>query len=123
MKYNHLSCALAASLLIATTSNAQAQDGLSSCLTLVKDFLLPGGATRLDYQSLDEGKSLLFIAHLGDNSVSVFNVKSSVVVKNIPGVPKPHGILAVPSLNKVYISGTGSNELYVLDESDIEDSQ
>ncbi len=92
---------------------------MSSCLTFGRDLPLPGSATRLDYQSIDEARSLLFIAHLGDNSVTVFNLKSSSVVKSIGGIPKPHGILVVPKLNKVYISGTGSNEIYVLDENSL----
>ncbi len=92
---------------------------LSKCLTLVKDYPLPGAAKRIDYQSVDKNRSLLFIAHLGDNSVTVFNLKSSTVIKNIKNIPKPHGILVVSQLNKVYISATGVNEIYVLDEESL----
>jgi len=98
------------------TANAQ----VSTCLTLIKDFPLPGTATRFDYQAIDEGRSLLFIAHLGDNSVAIFNMKSSTLVKTIGNIPKPHGILVVPKLKKVYVSGTGSNEIYVLDENSLD---
>src|SRR5258708_35416814 len=88
---------------------------LSQFLTSVKDYPLPGSAKRIDYQSVDENRSLLFIAHLGDNSVTIFDLKTSAVVRNIGDIPKPHGILAVPKLNKVYVSATGVDQIFVLD--------
>src|SRR5260221_13794118 len=89
---------------------------LSQFLASVKDYPLPGSAKRIDYQSVDENGSLLFIAHLGDNSVTIFDLKPSAVVRNIRDIPKPYCILAVPKLNKVYVSATGVDEIFVLDE-------
>ncbi len=94
-------------------------NNLGKCLTFVKDYPLPGSSNRLDYQSIDEGRSLLFIAHLGDNSVTVFNMKKSVVMKSIKNISRPHGILVVPELNRVYVSATGVNKVYVLDEKSL----
>jgi YVTN family beta-propeller protein len=38
-------------------------------------------------------------------------------MKHLKDISRPHGILAVPKLNRVYISATGVNELQVLDEA------
>jgi YVTN family beta-propeller protein len=92
-----------------------ASSDLSKCMSFEKDLPLPGKAARLDYQSIDSTRSLLFIAQLGDNSVSVVNLKSSSV-KYITNIPRPHGILAVPGLNRVYVSATGVNQVFVVDE-------
>ncbi|MDQ6780636.1 MAG: hypothetical protein M3Z37_05725 [Candidatus Eremiobacteraeota bacterium] len=86
-------------------------------LTLVADATLSGRPTRLDYQSLDTQRHLLFIAHLGDSAVIVFDTQAHRVVATIPGVAAVHGLLAVPSLNTVYASATGTNELVAIDES------
>ena len=82
-------------------------------LEFVTDIPLSGGNTRFDYQSIDESKRRLYIAHLGANMVTVVDIDARQVVKNITDIPRPHGILAVPQLNKVYVSATGDDEIYV----------
>ncbi|HYL27034.1 MAG TPA: YncE family protein [Candidatus Nitrosotalea sp.] len=85
----------------------------------VTDLPLPGNATRLDYQSLDPQRNLLFIAHLGDSQVIVVDTKARRVLGTIPKVSNVHGVLAVPELKTVYASATGTNELVVIDESSL----
>lgn len=80
------------------------------------DVPLAGGTTRFDYQSIDESQRRLYIAHLGADMVTVFDVDARRVVKNISGIPSPHGILAVPERNRVYVSATGEDRVYVIDE-------
>src|SRR5260370_38154687 len=41
-------------------------------LHTMRDVPLSGGATRLDYQSLDSDNGRLFIAHLGSDLMTVF---------------------------------------------------
>lgn len=89
------------------------------CLESVADIRLPGNTTRFDYQSIDPERRLLFISHLGDNSVTVFSLDSQRVVKNIPDIPTPHGILAVPRLGRVFVSATRVNKIYVIDEKSL----
>jgi DNA-binding beta-propeller fold protein YncE len=92
---------------------------LSQVLPLwhVRDLALPGNATRLDYQSLDEKRGVLFIAHLGDSSVIAVDIRKMRVLGTISGVASVHGVLAVPSRSRVYASATGTNELVAIDES------
>jgi YVTN family beta-propeller protein len=105
---------LAAALFCAA---AAACFGASLPLERVADIALPGNATRLDYQSLDARKHLLFIAHLGDSSVIVFDTQSRRVVATVPDVSAVHGVLAVPQLDTVYASATGTDEVVAIDES------
>lgn len=86
-------------------------------LTVVAEAPLPGRTTRLDYQTLDAHRHLLFIAHLGDDAVIVFDTRGNHVVATIPGVAAVHGVLAVPKLNTVYASATGTNEVVAIAES------
>jgi YVTN family beta-propeller protein len=85
-------------------------------LKVVVDVPLGGKATRLDYESLDAGRHLLFIAHLGDSAVIVFDTLSQKVLTRIPGISKVHGVLAIPELGKLYASATGTNEVVAIDE-------
>ncbi|MDS0860242.1 hypothetical protein NUV25_21270 [Burkholderia pseudomultivorans] len=86
-------------------------------LKLVADIPLGGHATRLDYESFDPVRQLLFIAHLGDSTVIVFDTRSSRMVGRIPDVASVHGVLAIPELSRVYASATGSNEIVAIDET------
>jgi len=85
-------------------------------MKFVADVPLPGETNRFDYQTIDENKRELFIAHLSSNAVTVFNIDSRKVIKNITDVSRVHGVLAVPELNRVYASATGSDEEAVIDE-------
>lgn len=85
----------------------------------VGNLPLPGNPTRLDYQSLDAGRHLLFIAHLGNSDVIVVDTKARRVVTVVPNVSEVHGVLAVPQLHTVYASATGSNEVVAIDESSL----
>jgi YVTN family beta-propeller protein len=81
----------------------------------VADVPLGGRTTRLDYASLDPGRHLLFIAHLGDSEVIVFNVQASRVVGRVAGVSSVHGVLALPELNRVYATAPGKSEVVAID--------
>jgi YVTN family beta-propeller protein len=83
----------------------------------VADIPLPGNATRLDYQSFDPLRKLLFIAHLGDGEVIIFDMHDSSVTGRIPDISSVHGVLAIPELSRVYASATGTNEIAVIDET------
>lgn len=89
-------------------------------LQIVADIPLGGKTTRLDYESFDAGRNLLFIAHLGDSAVIVFDTQAQRVVSRIFNVSKVHGVLAIPQLGKVYASATGTNEVVAIDEASLQ---
>jgi DNA-binding beta-propeller fold protein YncE len=83
----------------------------------VADIPLPGRTTRLDYESYDPGRHLLFIAHLGDGEVIVFDVNSLHALARIGDVSSVHGVLAISDLSRVYASATGTDEIVAMDEA------
>jgi YVTN family beta-propeller protein len=85
----------------------------------VADIPLGGRTTRLDYESYDPGRHLLFIAHLGDSTVIAFDTQIQRVVSRIENVIKVHGVLAIPELGEVYSSATGTNEVVAIDETSL----
>jgi YVTN family beta-propeller protein len=102
--------ALAALLLLGSDA-VKAQ----SFLKIVADIPLPGGTTRFDYQSLDPKSGRLYLSHMGDGNVVVFDTKTNKVVASIPGFPVVTGVLVVPALKSVYASVTRNHEVAVLD--------
>jgi YVTN family beta-propeller protein len=89
-------------------------------LRTLRDVPLSGGATRFDYQSFDQNTGRLYIAHLGDGSMAVFDVQKETPVSDVKNLARVHGVLAVPELHRVYASATGSNELVVIDDSTLQ---
>jgi YVTN family beta-propeller protein len=85
----------------------------------IADIPLDGGTSRFDYQSLDQQRGRLFIAHLGASMVSVFDTKARKVVADIPGIAGVHGVLAIPELGHVYASSTDANQVAVIDEQSL----
>src|SRR5512132_448483 len=85
-------------------------------LRTLRDVPLSGGASRFDYQSFDPNTGRLYIAHLGDSSMVVFDVNKETLVSDIKNLSRVHGILVVPELHRIYASATGSNELAVIDD-------
>jgi len=97
---------------------AQAPAGAGAAapvLRTVAEVPLPGRASRFDYQSLDPSSGRLFIAHLGDGRLVVFDTRERRVVADLPGFPGVHGVLAVPALGRVYASATGARQVVVID--------
>jgi DNA-binding beta-propeller fold protein YncE len=77
---------------------------------------LPGDSSRFDYASLDAGRGLLFIAHLGASQVIEVDVRAHRVVRTINHLSQVHGVLVVPERHRVYATATGTNQMVALDE-------
>ncbi|MFC4761926.1 YncE family protein [Dyella koreensis] len=84
-------------------------------LTTVADIPLSGHTTRWDYASLDPIAHRLYIAHLGDSVVMVFDTQQQKVIADIADVGHVHGVLYVPELDRVYASATGTDEVVAID--------
>jgi len=89
-------------------------------LRTLRDVPLSGDATRFDYQSFDPNTGRLYVAHLGDGSMVVFDTNKEAVVSDVTGLSRVHGILVVAELHRVYASATGSNELAIIDDSTLQ---
>ena len=100
-------------LLLIAQSIGAADNG--ALLTRVADVPLPGGSTRFDYQSFDPQTGRLYIAHMGDGTLLVFDTRAQKVVANIEGFPRATGVRFVPQLKRVYVSAAGAHEVVVVD--------
>lgn len=89
-------------------------------LKVLADIPLTGGATRLDYQSLDSANGRLYIAHLGSDLMHVFDVNQQTLVGDVRDLKHVHGVLAVPELHRVYASATGTDEIAVIDDQTLQ---
>jgi len=107
--------AVLATVLLAAASTACGQTKPPLPLTTVVDAPLTGRATRWDYASLDPTRHRLFLAHLGDSVVTVFDTRRQQVIADIPGISSVHGVLAIRGLDRVYASATGTNEVVAID--------
>ncbi len=106
---------VAAALVLPLPQGRAAQP--SPVLRLVADVPLPGPALRFDYMSFDTGKDRLYISHMGAGKIVVFDVKNRKVVTTIAGMPGVTGVLAVPSLRRVYASVTRLHHVAVIDDA------
>jgi DNA-binding beta-propeller fold protein YncE len=85
-------------------------------LRVVERIRLPGGNSRFDYASLDPGRGLLFVAHLGASQVVEINIRTGRVVRTIDGLPQVHGVLVVPALHRVYATAAGADKVVRINE-------
>lgn len=107
---------LVGSIIVWLTLRAKPTQGDGGHIQVIADIPLSGGTSRFDYQSLDPQTGLLFIAHLGASTVSVFDTRAHKVVADIAGVAGVHGVLVIPELGRVYASATDTNQVAVIDE-------
>ena len=105
------------------TTNAASPSEIVAASTLplkvLTDAPLNGGTTRFDYQSLDSASGRLYIAHLGSDLLTVFDVNKQTLIGDVKDLKRVHGVLAVPELHRVYASATGTNELAVIDDQSL----
>lgn len=85
-------------------------------LRLVRDVRLPGGTSRFDYQDVDAGRRLLFVAHLGAGRLEVVDLDRLRVVRSITGLADVHGVRVAPGLGRLYASATGTDQVVTFDE-------
>jgi len=105
----------AAAVCALLLGNAACPAQKTDLLRPVDDIPLPGGSTRFDYQSLDPQTGRLYVAHMGDDALLVFDTRSEKVIAHLDGFPRVRGVLVVPSIKKVYASAAGTHEVVVVD--------
>ncbi|MFL6229215.1 MAG: hypothetical protein ACJ741_10580 [Pyrinomonadaceae bacterium] len=110
----------AATVLLALSFAVCTAQTTKLALRTVSDVPLTGRATRLDYQSFDPQTGRLYVAHLGDDMLTVFDTNGGKVVGDVKDLKRVHGVLAVPELHRVYASATGTNELAVIDDETLQ---
>lgn len=101
-------------LLAAPAACAQAPERTAEW-RVVADVRLPGRAARFDYQNFDATTRRLWIAHMGAGEVLAFDVHTRQVAARVPDMLGVTGVLAVPSIGRVFAALSGRREVAVLD--------
>jgi len=86
-------------------------------LSFVVDLPLPGNPSRFDYQWVDAAHRRLFIAHLGDSSLLVFDLDGQRVLHEVPHLPSIHGVVAAPAQHLVLATATAEKTLALIDDT------
>lgn len=107
------SAVIALAMLSVTAAAGPA--GVAPVLERVQDVPLPGAPSRLDYQSLDTTAHRLYVSHMGEGELVVFDLANRKVVGTVDDLPRITGVRAVPALGKVYASVPGHHQVAVID--------
>ena len=86
-----------------------------SFLQLQQDVPLKGDASRFDYLSYDDDAGILYIAHMGDGQILLFNTQKGAVQTMLSGFPGVTGLLVVPELHRLFASVTGQHDVDIID--------
>ena len=84
-------------------------------LTLVSKISLPNVTGRIDHISYDTMNQLAFIAALGNNTVEIVDVNTKRVVRTIPGLHEPQGVVYIPSSKKLVIANGDNGDCIFFD--------
>ena len=80
---------------------------------------LAGRTLRMDYETIDPRRRLLFVAYLGADEILAIDIASNVVAGHVTGLSAVHGVLVVPSSHRIYASATGTDQIATIDERDL----
>ena len=89
-------------------------------LTLEGKIPLGDVAGRIDHLAVDLAHRRLFVAELGNNSVSVVDVGEGKVLHRIFGLKEPQGVGYVPSADAIYVANAGDGTMHRYRGADFE---
>lgn len=84
-------------------------------LIKVADIPMPGPAVRFDYQTFDSASGRLYIAHMNAGQLVVFDTSKRLVVANLDGFKRVHGVTLAPEIHRLYASVTGNHQVAAVD--------
>lgn len=99
--------AVAALALFALAGAASADPGL----TIERQISLGAVSGRIDHLAIDLADGLLFVAELGNGSVSVVDLARGVVVARVTGLAEPQGIAFVEATGTLFVATGGDGML------------
>lgn len=85
-------------------------------LRAIGNYPLTGNANRFDYASIEEGRPVLWLAHMGDGSVAAFDLRTNSVIRTVQlsASASVRGILA--ARGSVYAAAQGLGSVVILDD-------
>jgi len=107
---------LAASLMWPTILLAQTT---AAPLVLEAKILLGQVSGRIDHFGIDAKRQRLFVAELGNNSVSVVDLTAGKILRRITGLSEPQGVAYVPFTDGIFVANAGDGSVRVLRGEDL----
>ena len=107
---------LAASVMWPATLLAQ-----TTAAPLVLEAKIPLGQVsgRIDHFGIDAKRQRLFVAELGNNSVSVVDLTAGKILRRITGLSEPQGVAYVPFTDGIFVANAGDGSVRVLRGEDL----
>jgi hypothetical protein len=106
--------ALLLGIAVLSAPSAGAMPAGSLPLRQVARILLSGPPVRFDYESFDPSTGWLWISHMDADQLLAFDTRQLRIVKTI-SAPGVHGVIAVPTLGRVYASATNDGAVLTID--------
>ncbi|HEY1946038.1 MAG TPA: YncE family protein [Bryobacteraceae bacterium] len=76
---------------------------------------MPGVQGRIDHMFFDPGRSRLFVAALGNNTVEVVDTNGAKRIHTISGLHQPQGVLYLADVNRLYVANGEDGTLKMFD--------
>ena len=111
-----ISSILAACLLLEAIP---ARPARSDALELETRIPLGAVSGRIDHLAVDLARHRLFVAELGNGSLSVVDLDKGQVLKRIGGLSEPQGVAYLPATDTVYLASGGDGSLRRFGGSDL----
>ncbi|HYP79291.1 MAG TPA: hypothetical protein VEQ17_03320, partial [Steroidobacteraceae bacterium] len=88
---------------------------------LVLESTIPLGKVsgRIDHLAVDLQRQRLYVAELGNDSVGVVDLGSRSLLRNLPGLREPQGVLFVAATDELYVANGGDGSLRAFRGSDL----
>jgi len=116
-KNKHLSCLILIYCILGSGCNSQnlKNNIEKEKLTLVSKISLPNVTGRIDHIAYDTLDHLAFIAALGNNTVEIVDVNTKRVVRTIPGLREPQGVVYIAPSKKLVIANGDNGDCTFFD--------
>jgi YVTN family beta-propeller protein len=105
-------------LALALGSRGSAGETMQQALRLEARIALGDVAGRIDHMAIDLARERLFVAELGNNSVSVVDLAARSVVHRITGLKEPQGVAYAQATDTLYVANRGDGSVRVFRGTD-----
>jgi DNA-binding beta-propeller fold protein YncE len=123
MRATVIGTALSIAVVAVTPQNlfSAAHAAVSTPLELETKIPLGNVAGRIDHMAIDLARRRLFVAELGNSSVSVVDITAQKVVRRITGFKEPQGLGYLPRFEALYVASAGDGSVRILEGPDLKE--
>jgi YVTN family beta-propeller protein len=107
---------LAVSVAFSGTVSARAVE--PAPLTIEAKIPLGDVKGRIDHLAVDHARQRLFVAELGNNSLSIVDLKGQKVLHRITGLNEPQGVAYVSGVDLIFVSNGGDGSVRIFSGDD-----